>query len=143
METSPDISFIQIHLRKDMTLDWVHSEKYVSLETYRRNGAAVRTPVWFVAAGDKGEEEGILIVTREKTGKVRRLRGNSQVRIAPCTIKGTVTGDWVTGTAEILDDARTSEAVRLRDKRYGFRARLAKVLSKGKGDPVALLVKAC
>lgn len=119
-----------------MVLDWLDAEKYVSLETYRRNGAAVRTPVWFVAT-----EEGVLIVTREKTGKVKRLRGNNQVRIAPCTIKGTVTGDWVAGTAKILDGAKTSEAVRLRDKRYGFRARLAKVLSKGKGDSVALLVK--
>ena len=119
-----------------MVVGWLDAEKYVSLETYRRNGAAVRTPVWFVAT-----DGGVLIVTREQTGKVKRLRGNSQVRIAPCTIKGTVTGDWVAGTAEILDGERTSEAVRLRDKRYGFRARLAKMLSRGKGDAVALLVK--
>lgn len=120
-----------------MALDWLDAEKYVLLETYRRNGTAVRTPVWFVAT-DRGS---VLIVTREQTGKVKRLKENNQVRIAPCTIKGTVRGDWVTGTAEILDGSKTPEAVMLRNKKYGFKARIANVFSRGKGDAVALLVK--
>ncbi len=119
-----------------MIPDWLSTEKYVSLETYRKNGKPVRTPVWFVVT-----DEGVLIVTRDQTGKVKRLRGNCQVRIAACTIKGVVTGEWVSGTAAILDSSRTEEAVRLREKRYGFRARIAKFLSRGRGDPVALLVR--
>ena len=113
-----------------------NSEKYISLETYRQSGKAVKTPVWFVIVKDD-----ILIITREGTGKIKRLKLNSQVRIASCTMKGAITGDWISGTGKILDDINTAEIVKLRDKKYGFMARLAKMFTKGKGKMVAVLIK--
>ena len=116
-------------------IDGIQSKKYIVVETHRRDGRAVRTPVWFFVKGGK-----IYVVTRSGTGKAKRLRNNKRVRIAECTIKGKVTGPWASGTAGILDDVQTKEAVRLRDKKYGMMARIAKFLSSGKGDWFAFSV---
>jgi len=117
-------------------LNEIESEKYISLETYRKNNQPVRTPVWFVIKNDL-----IYVVTRSKTGKVKRLRNNQQVKIATCTIRGKVTGQWVSGTAKILAEEETKDAVKWRDKKYGFMARIAKFLSKSKGDLLAFSIK--
>ena len=75
----------------------IRGQKYVSLTTYRKNGVAVATPVWF------GEEENRLyIMTRSQFGKYKRIRNNPRVRAAPCTIRGVVTGPEFAGVARIL-----------------------------------------
>ena len=115
----------------------LEAERYISLETYRRDGSPVRTPVWFVARDGR-----VCVVTRDRTGKAKRLKNNTQVRVAACTIRGKVTGQWFSGEAEILTDgAETADVVRLRDERYGFRARIAKFLSRGKGDLMAISIE--
>ena len=106
----------------------IESQKYISLETYRKNGNPVRTPVWFVIKDDL-----IYVVTRSQTGKVKRLKNNLEVKFALCDIKGKVSGTWISGTAAILDDSQTAEAVKWRDKKYGFMAKIAKFMSKSKG----------
>ena len=111
------------------------NQKCISLETYRRNGRAVRTPVWFVP------EDGLVyVVTRSRTGKARRLRNNKRVRIAACTMRGSVTGGWASGTARILSEKEAARVSRLRDSRYGLLARAARLLSRGKGDLFALAI---
>ena len=55
-------------------LEEIKSEKCISLETYRKNNQPVRTAVWFVIKDDL-----IYVVTRDQTGKVKRLRNNRQV----------------------------------------------------------------
>jgi len=117
-------------------LNKIESEKYISLETYRKNNQPVRTPVWFVIKNDL-----IYVVTRDQTGKVKRLRNNQQVKIAICTIRGKVTGQWMSGTAKILTDEETQDAVKWRDKKYGFMAKIAKFLSKSKGELLAFSIK--
>ena len=119
-----------------MNLKDIQSEKCISLETYRKNEQPVRTPVWFVIKDDL-----ILVVTRDQTGKVKRLKNNQNVRIATCTFKGSITGEWESGTATILDEERTKEAVKMRDKKYGFMAKIAKFLSKSKGELLAFSIK--
>ena len=119
------------------SIDSLNSQKYISLETYRKNKEAVRTPVWFVIRDGL-----IFVVTRDQTGKIKRLRHTQKVRIASCTIKGKITGEWVNGTATILDEEKTKQAVKWRDKKYGFMAKIAKFLSKSKGDLIAFSIKA-
>jgi PPOX class probable F420-dependent enzyme len=70
--------------------------RYAALTTYRKDGRAVTTPVWPV------EMEGKLYVgTTTDTGKVKRLRRDSRVRMAPCNNSGSrILGDWVEGRAE-------------------------------------------
>lgn len=72
--------------------------RHVSLETYRRDGRAVRTPVWIVAEGEK-----LYCWTISDTGKVKRIGKNPQVRLAICTARGDVRGEWVDGSARILE----------------------------------------
>ncbi|MCV0401628.1 MAG: PPOX class F420-dependent oxidoreductase [Nitrosopumilus sp.] len=118
-----------------INLDEIKSNKYISLETYRKNGQPVQTPVWFVI-----KENLIYVVTRNKTGKVKRLKNNPQVKFALCTMRGNITGEWISGTVKILDQTQTNEAVKMRDKKYGFIAKIAKFLSKSKGEFFAFTI---
>ncbi len=75
----------------------IHGQKYISLATFRKTGAPVYTPIWFA------EEGGTLVfMTSSKLGKVKRIRNNAQVKIAPCTIRGKITGPEFAATARIL-----------------------------------------
>jgi uncharacterized protein len=87
----------------------IHGQKYISLTTYRKSGAGVATPVWF------GEDDGKLyVMTRSDMGKTKRIRNNPQVSVAPCTMRGTVTGAEIAATARILpaeEHARARETI--------------------------------
>ena len=87
----------------------IHGQKYISLTTFRKTGAGVPTAVWF------GEEDGKLyVMTRSDMGKTKRIRNNPQVRVAPCTIRGTVTGPEFDAKARILpaeDHARARKTI--------------------------------
>lgn len=117
-------------------LDEITSQKCISLETYRKNNQPVKTPVWFVVKNNL-----IYVVTRSKTGKVKRLKNNNQVKIAPCTFKGKITGEEVSGIVTILGDEETKEAVKWRDKKYGFMTKIAKFFSRNKGEFFAFSIK--
>jgi len=75
----------------------VHGQKYISLATFRKSGAAVYTPIWFAELDGK-----IYFMTSSKLGKVKRIRNNSKVKIAPCTIRGKITGPEFAASARIL-----------------------------------------
>ncbi len=99
--------------------------KYLNLVTYRRSGAAVSTPVWFV------EEDGVLYVrTPAKSGKVKRLRNDPRVRVVPCDGRGNPKGAWVDGRARIVDDAEAERANRLVHRKYGWRKKLIELRYK-------------
>lgn len=75
----------------------IAGQKYISLTTFRKNGAGVATPVWF------GEQDNKLyVMTRSDSGKYKRLRNNPAVRLAPCNIRGKVTGPEFPARARIL-----------------------------------------
>lgn len=109
-------------------VDSISSKKYIAVETYKRDGQGIVTPVWFCIKDDH-----IHVVTRSETGKAKRLRRDQRVKIAECTMRGEITGPWTDGVAEILDELHTKEAVALRDKKYGMAATVAKLLTRGKG----------
>ncbi len=95
-------------------------QRFLALETFRKNGVAVRTPVGFVRDGDA-----LLIRTEADSGKVKRIRNNDRVRIAPSTGRGDPLGDWVDARAKILDDPAASEAARQKiTAKYGLIWRL-------------------
>jgi len=90
------------------------NQQYLNLETYRKDGQAVRTPVWFV------EDNGALYLhTVKNAGKVKRIRGNARVRVAPCDMLGNVTGEWAAGEARVLDAAGAQRVNDLLDRKYG------------------------
>ena len=75
-------------------------QQYLSIETFRKNGIGVKTPVWFAQEGDM-----LYIWTIRDSGKVKRIRNNPRVNIAPCKRFGTVTGEWVAAQASVDDSA--------------------------------------
>jgi PPOX class probable F420-dependent enzyme len=91
----------------------IQGQKYLSLTTFRKTGAGVATPVWF------GEQDGKLyIMTRSDMGKTKRIRNNPQVRVAPCTIRGTVTGEAHAATARILPPGEHVRARQAINRKY-------------------------
>jgi len=109
---------------------------YINLETYRRNRQAVATPVWFTIDGDKM----IYVVTRTETGKVKRLRNNSKVRIAPSGIRGQPKGEWLNGIATFATPEQLEHALKQRSKKYGFKARLSSLFSRTKGNLIGIII---
>jgi PPOX class probable F420-dependent enzyme len=103
--------------------------QYVSLETFRKDGTGVKTPVW--AAPLDGR---LVIFTDGTSFKVKRLRNNAKVRLAPCDMRGNVRGEWVDGTARILGDAADAERAHaaLRAK-YGLMAAITDFFSRLSG----------
>lgn len=92
------------------------TQPYLCLETYRKSGEAMRTPVWFVRDGSH-----VYIRTVAESGKVKRLRANPSVRVALCDRLGNVTGPWVSATGrEVRDDPGLYARVdQLLDEKYG------------------------
>jgi uncharacterized protein len=91
----------------------IQGQKYISLTTFRKTGAGVATPVWF------GEQDGKLyVMTRSDMGKTKRIRNNPQVRVAPCTMRGTVTGPEFAATARILPPEEHAGARQAINRKY-------------------------
>jgi len=107
-------------------LDQFLDQKYINLETYKKDGTPVRTPVWFVIDNDL-----IYVITRESTGKVKRLKNNHDVRIVLCSFKGEPKNEWIKGKAEKIMGEKADIAIKLRKKKYGMSARLVGLLRKG------------
>ncbi len=95
-------------------------KKYLNLETYRKNGAAVRTPVWFAVSPplQDGDAPKLYIYTIGDTGKVKRIRNNPRVKIAPCDTRGGIVGQWVEARAEIVAGEEAALGMRLLNRKY-------------------------
>jgi len=112
-------------------LEQFSEQKYINLETYKRDSTSVKTPVWFVI--DKGL---VYIITRESTGKVKRLKNNQNVRVVPCSFKGEIKNEWVNGKAQKVTGSEADNVIKLRKKKYGFAVRLSGLFTSQKGNLV-------
>jgi PPOX class probable F420-dependent enzyme len=95
--------------------------RYLSLESYRVNGAGVRTPVWFAAGPKDLSGSGVpklYIYSTADAGKVKRVRRNGVVRIAPCDVRGKITGPWIDARAELVTGTESELGMRLLDRNY-------------------------
>ena len=88
-------------------------QKYMALETFKKNGEGVKTPVWFVLHNDA-----LYVYTEADSWKVKRIRNNPRVRVAVCNIRGDVRGQWLDGTASIVDGDERLAADKLLDRKY-------------------------
>ncbi|MFD9353513.1 PPOX class F420-dependent oxidoreductase [Streptomyces sp. NPDC060031] len=98
-----------------MTLEELGKARYVSLTTFRKDGTPVATPVW--AAAEGGE---LYLWTRSDSWKVKRIRNNGRVTVAPCDARGRlVEGAPVeAGEARLLDEAGLRRVRRLLLRKY-------------------------
>ncbi len=108
--------------------------RHLNLETYRRTGQPVATPVWFAVDRDV-----IYVYSLATAGKVKRIRNNPRVRIAPCDARGTLTGVWMDATARIVDEREAAQAHDLLIAKYGWMKRLADLFRKIRPKPRAVI----
>lgn len=94
--------------------------KYLNLETFRRSGQAVPTPVWFLLDGDR-----LYVRTPAQSGKVKRVRNIGRARVAPCDRSGNLLGSWQEVNANLVNDPATLERVNKKlDQKYGLLKRI-------------------
>jgi uncharacterized protein len=91
----------------------ITGQKYVSLKTFRKSGAGIGTPVWFGEENDK-----LYVMTRSDMGKTKRIRNNAQVTVAPCTIRGKVTGAELPASARLLPPEQHAAARQTINRKY-------------------------
>ncbi|MGA9771744.1 MAG: PPOX class F420-dependent oxidoreductase [Blastocatellia bacterium] len=100
-------------------------QKYLSLESYKKDGTPVATPLWFAEDGRV-----FYIYSLANAWKVKRIRNNPRVRIVPCDIRGNIKGEWIDAEARILDSAEADKAHRLLNRKYGLLKRMGNLFSK-------------
>lgn len=104
------------------------NQNYLSMESYRKTGEAIRTPLWFAQDG-----ETLYFYTVAHSFKVKRLKNNPHVRIAACDMRGNVTGEWVDASARLLDTAEASHADNLLNQKYGLLKRTLNFFARLRG----------
>lgn len=104
------------------TLHYLSNHRYLALETVRRSGTPVVTPVWFVQYADQ-----LYFSAPAHTGKVKRLRHTPRGRIAPCDERGNVLGSWHAVAISPAPEADVIVVDRLLAVRYGWQRRLLDV----------------
>jgi len=101
------------------------NQSYLNLESYRKTGKPVATPMWFA------ERNGTLYVySLADAGKVKRIRNNAKVRVAPSDMRGKPKGEWIEGKAHILDQSGAELGHRLLTEKYGWMKRIGDLFSK-------------
>jgi hypothetical protein len=108
--------------------DSLRGHKYCLLVSFKRSGEPVPTPVWFGLDADGR----LYVHTGADAAKVKRVRANSRVRVAPASVRGKPTGPLAEGTARVLaaeDEARAERAIQ---SNYG----VGRKLYEGMGGPL-------
>ena len=109
-------------------LDVLGESAYVRLTTFRKNGAAVPTPVWVVRDGDH-----LLVTTNATAGKVKRLGHTPRVSLVPCDVRGRVADGAPEheATAVVIRGADQQRRLnQLLIAKYGIQARLLLIGSR-------------
>ncbi len=102
--------------------------KYLNLETFRKTGVGVCTPVWFAqdqgtmsrADSSPASASVFYIYSEPDSGKVKRIRNNPRVRIAPCNFRGHLRGAWVGARARICEAPEAAHGQDLLRHKYGW-----------------------
>lgn len=106
-------------------MDELNDARYISLTTYKTDGSAKSTPVWFA-----GSDGAYLVYTGAQAWKTKRLRRNPAVQVRVCDLRGRVDPDAAVynGTAEVLDDpSDVDRALRAIGEKYGWQVALVRV----------------
>ena len=93
----------------------LEGERFVSIQTFRRSGEPVATPVWFAPF-----DGGFVFGTHSDSGKVRRIRAVPAVRFAAANYRGLERHDYVDGHAEVLEGPEAQKAEAALAKTYGW-----------------------
>ena len=98
-----------------MRLSDLGNPKYIALETFRKNGEGVKTPVWTVPKDGK-----LLVWTQGDSWKVKRARNNPRVRVAKCDMRGNIEGAWTEGVVSSISDEKDVKKMMARHLRRKY-----------------------
>lgn len=101
-----------------MTIDELAAGKYISLTTFKKDGTPVATPVWLTREGDS-----LYVITDANSWKAKRLRNSDRAEVAPCDMRGTVSGPSTPARATLLDEAGTARVNKMINAKYGLMAK--------------------
>ncbi len=107
--------------------------KYINVQTFKKNGQPISTPVWFIIKDNK-----IFFRTSKNSGKIKRIRINNNIKFALCDIKGKIKGEWFDGIAKIENDSN-NVILSLINKKYGISSQFLKIFYKIKKIDIAIL----
>ena len=94
-------------------LDPLRRTKTIALTTFRRDGTPVVTPVSVAVDGDRA-----FFRSWHKAWKTRRLAHTAAVEVAPCDIRGRVTGPVIRARARLLEGEDARIAARALARRH-------------------------
>jgi uncharacterized protein len=93
-------------LERPVDLEVLFPGRYLSVTSFKRDGAGVATPVWFVSDGRR-----LFAFTDLHSAKIRRIRRNPRVLVASCRVDGKLRRERVPARAEVLTAAGELERV--------------------------------
>ena len=104
-------------------------EKYINLETFKKDGNGVKTPVWAAPLDGK-----LVVFSAGDAFKVKRLRRDPRIRAAACDVRGNVRGPWYAGTGRVVEDpAHIERMLGALGKKYGWMMAVGNVMAKVAG----------
>ena len=106
----------------------VAKAQYVLLTTFTKDGRPKQTPVWAAPDGER-----LLVITQEKSWKVKRIRNTPRVTLAACDMGGRPKGEAIEATAAILDKSQTGAVYDAIGREYGLIGRVFNLFSKLRG----------
>ena len=104
----------QTHSQTSDPFTYLYPYEFALLTTFRKNGLAVPTTMWF--AHNQGK---LYMVTSATVGKIKRIRNNGRVLLAPCDVRGKVLGEQIEAYAHELPPAQHEYANTLLASKYG------------------------
>lgn len=93
----------------------LQGHQFMNLVTYRKNGEAVTTPVWFAQEGNT-----LYVMTGADSGKVKRIRNNAKVQVGPSDRRGQSLGPTAWASGRVLSGEEAKHADALLSKKYGL-----------------------
>jgi len=111
-----------------VTFAEIAKSEYILLTTFTRDGRPKPTAIWAALQGD-----GLVVITQEKSWKVKRIRNTSRVTIAECDRSGKPKGEAVEAIATILDKSANGATYDAIGRRYGLVGKTFNVFSKLRG----------
>ena len=119
----------------DGDFESLRGHAYALLVTFRRSGEAVPSPVWF-GVDDAGKA---YVKTRHDVGKVKRVRSDSRVLIAPSNSRGKPTGRAIKGKGRLLPRSEWGHAEETLAAAYGAGRRISERVLGGPDDMAAYI----
>lgn len=114
-------------------LDRLGGFRHVALTTYRSDGTPVTTCVWIAR-----ESDALYVVTHGSAGKVKRIRANPRVELAPSDSRGRPQGGASTAEATVVEDqAAIRRATGVIRRKYGWHYPVLRALMAVRGRGAA------